>query len=251
MDSFYGPAPLHHTLLAGEDFTGITAQTLHLKHFDRGAILLQTTYPGIEHKCLKVEELSQKLAPKGADMLVDCIKNRLYLNDSESSPPKSLKGILDTVHTTKSRPAPKIKTADRFINWTTSSAEEIMRRHRIIGPLWNLIKEDDTNRNDRRVIWSSGFLPTSVHPDINLPIGQPVISKSSSLLQDICIRTCDNRLLKIRSIKIEGGEEEEPFKAARQARIHEPSSMSAGGPLFRSQISSVLPDQCQSRGISP
>ena len=196
---------------------------------------------------MKVEELSQKLAAEGADMLADCIRDSLYLFDPTLSQTKTSDGISDISQLTKSRPAPKITKADQFIDWTTNNVEEITRKHRVIGPLWSLIKEADSSRNDKRVIWSSGFSPTSVHPDIDLAIGQPVVMKSQSLSRDIYVRTCDDQILKIRSIKVEGGDENEPFRAALRARIHEPNSVSANGPLFRGQVLSVLPDQYKSQ----
>lgn len=79
MDRFRGPAPLHHTLLQGRETTGVTLQTLHPKHFDDGEIIAQTPYPGIKHGAKTVEELRDLLAPIGAQMLVQAIKDRSFV----------------------------------------------------------------------------------------------------------------------------------------------------------------------------
>ncbi len=239
--SFHGPAPLHHTLLSGEEYTGVTIQTMHPKHFDQGTILFQTPSPGLEHRCDTVEDLSQILAIKGADMLVDCLQNRLYLYGSILPiPPKSWDSV-DISKAANARYAQKVTTADRFVDWKTWSSQDVMRRHRVIGPLWSLTKPDEHNHKGRRLIWSTGFQPTSQVTDINLPVGQPVVI-SHDLSRNVYVQTCDQKLLKIGQIKIEGGKEAEPFKAALRADMHDHKTMNADGPLLRSQLLSSLPE---------
>lgn len=231
--SFHGPAPLHHTLLSGSKFAGVTVQTLHPKHFDRGTILYQTPKPGIEHRCSNVPELSRMLAPRGASMLVDCIKNNLYLSSSFTTE----RDTLENSHNQRSesiRAAPKIKPADRFIDWNSWTAEEILRRNRVIGPLWSLVQLD--NRSTKRVIWSGGFEPTLKAPGSDLPFGQPTIQDSSFVSDEVCIRTCDDQLLKIYDITIEGGRQSKPVAAAKRAGLHQPRSPGSQSPLFRNQL---------------
>ena len=247
IESFHGPAPLHHTLLSGTDLTGITVQTLHPRHFDQGKILLQTPQPGIPHKCRNVEQLSEKLAPEGANLLMDCLKNRLYLDDSSCRDSSRCSDTSNITRTLKTRHAPKVTKADRFINWTTWSAEEILLKQRTIGPLWSSTKMDAHIHNEKRVIWSTGFERTVCRPDIDLPVGQPVVTNSHSQSPDVYVRTCDNQVLKVGPIKIEGHGEAEAFHAVKQARMQDPNPVKADGPLFRTQISSTLPDHYQFR----
>lgn len=241
--SFYGPAPLHHTLLSGEKFTGLTVQTLHPQHFDQGRVLLQTPQPGLQHDCQNVEELSQMLAPKGADMLLDYLRNSLYLDGSTLPDFSKSRSNSDTMKAANARPAPKITTADRFIDWTRLRAKDILLRHRIIGPLWNAIKEYENSPREKRVIWSTGFESTINPPDVNLPIGQPAVMGSHCNSRKVYVRTFDNQVLKINQMKIEGGEQAEPFKAALRARMHDPDTIEVDGPLFKNKVSSILPVQ--------
>jgi methionyl-tRNA formyltransferase len=236
--SFYGPAPLHHTLLTGSTYTGVTVQTLHPKHFDRGTILLQHPSPGIKHNCRNVEDLSQSLGTKGGNMLVDCIRNRMYLYGSHVVPENTANEprILG-------KHAPKITAADRFIDWTAWSGEEIRRRHEVIGPLWSLVKVDNDSQNLRRIIWSVGFESTFYRPDHELPVGQPIIIGYPSPSRVVYVRAYDGQVLTVRELKIEGGLQAQPFEAARKARINERETDQKDGPLFRGQLLSSLPDQ--------
>ena len=238
--SFYGPAPLHHTLLTGCKLTGVTIQTLHPERFDRGSILLQTPFPGIEHKCRDVEQLSEKLALEGANMLVACIQNHLYLYGSKLPVPEQDQGSRVHSKASVARYAWKITTADRFIDWTRLSGDDILRRHRVIGPLWSATKCIERNQNERRIVWSAGFEVAEPFNTI-LPVGQPMVIGSRTSSRATYVRTCDDQVLKISQIKIEGGKQDEPLRAAVQARMHDPNAVTADGPLFRTQISSNLP----------
>ncbi|KAL6715012.1 Methionyl-tRNA formyltransferase [Lecanora helva] len=241
LPDFYGPAPLHHTLLTGTELTGITIQTLHPERFDQGNILLQTPQPGIKHVCDTVEQLSQSLARKGADMLIDCLRNRVYLRGSELPIPRQRSSDVDGFEARHARHAPKIRASDRFIDWESWDGQEILRRQKIIGPLWSLIK-GSRDRGERRVIWSTGFQPCFHRPDIDLPIAKPMVTGPQSQGRFTYIRTRDNQVLKIQEAKIEGGEQNEPLTAAIRAQLHNPATMNAAGPLFRSELLSSLPD---------
>jgi hypothetical protein len=140
--SFRGPAPLHHTLLTGETHAGVTLQTLHPEKFDHGAILAQTPQPGFEipnaSKCT-YQELLDFITPKAAQMLVQGIRDRLFIPDSDqcvSSQGTNLSSTAKPDHPL--RHAPKITADDRQINWNTMTAEEILRRDRVLGRLWNV-----------------------------------------------------------------------------------------------------------------
>ena len=232
---------MHHTLLSRSRLTGVTIQTLHPEYFDQGKIIRQTPAPGFEHDCENVKQLSQRLAPKGADLLLDCIVNYLYLDDLAT--PRS-PGSLDNSNVrdlTKARPAPKITAADRFLDWTHWTGEEIIRRHQVIGPLWSLIPVDDHSHSYRRIIWSTGFDDVNLAPDINLPIGQPMVIGSQFSPREVYVRACDGKILKIGQIKVEGGKQAEPLIAATRACINHPGTTSAGGLLFSYHMLKTLP----------
>ena len=170
-------------------------------------------------------------------MLLACIKSRLYLVDNDSP-----EEVRDVKQAAAARAAPKITSNDRFINWETWTAEEIMRRHHIIGPLWSSATFDDKDNSERRIIWSTGFDQTSDTPIVDVPVGQPVVIGSESSAQDVYVRTCDNRMLAIGEIKIEGGEQAKPIQAAKKAGMTDYSELRDHGRLFTAQISKDLPN---------
>jgi methionyl-tRNA formyltransferase len=141
--SFRGPAPLHHTLLAGETHTGVTLQTLHPEKFDHGAILAQTPPLKIPNasQCT-YQELLEFITPKAAEVLVQGIRDRLFIPDrnrqERSQHNDSGRGMSSSSSSETGRPlrhAPKITTEDRYIDWKKST-EDILRRDRVLGRLW-------------------------------------------------------------------------------------------------------------------
>ena len=182
-------------------------------------------------------ELLEQVAPAGADMLLTCIKSRLYLVGSDSP-----EEVRDVKQAAAVRAAPKITSNDRFINWETWTAEEILRRHRVIGPLWSSATFDEEGKSGRRIIWSTGFDQTSNTPIVDVPVGQPVVIGTESSALDVYVRTCDHKMLAIREIKIEGGEQAKPIQAAKKAGMADDSTLRDHGPLFTAQISMALPN---------
>lgn len=190
-------------------------------------------------------------------MLVDCIRNHLYLYGS------SLAGSSHAVpkHTADDsqyniRHASKLTAADRFIDWTAWTGKEIRRRHRVLGPLWSLAKDDDDSQALRRIIWSDGFQTLSHQPGsdppVVAPVGQPIVTGYPSRSRTVLVKTCDGEFLRISRMKIEGGNEAEPLKSAIKARMNAPNIIATDGSLFRTQILPTLPDQYrEARESSP
>ena len=168
-------------------------------------------------------------------MLLKCIKSRLYLVGNDI--PEEVRDFKDAA---AARAAPKITSNDRFIHWETWTAEEIMRRHRVIGPLWSSARFNEDTKSERRIIWSTGFAQTSDTPIIDVPVGQPVVIGTESSAQNVYVRTCDNRMLAIREIKIEGGGQAKPIQAAKRAGMANDSTLREHGRLFMAQISMAL-----------
>ena len=231
--SFHGPAPLHHTLLSSSKFAGVTVQTLNPKRFDKGKIIAQTPQPGWEHNSRTVAALSDQLGTQGADMLVDCIRSRLYLYNlthSESPLTDEDKNLNEAVVGTQIRHAPKITKRDTFVDWNIMTAADILQRHDIIGPLWNIV-------GAKRVIWSGGFRSSSRSPTDRMSVGQPFVRDLDPVAY---IRTCDDQILQFQEIQFEGGVRLEPFRGAAKAGMLNPSFQD-DGLLFKFPISSTLP----------
>ena len=190
-------------------------QTLHPNKFDQGSILAQTPYPGFVHHSSTVPELLMVTASEGAKLLLHCIKARLFV-----PPTAHFATAQDDQKPATARPAPKIRTEDRFVDFNSCTAHDILRRHRVIGPLWSYSEKSANNKSrQRRIIWSTGFELIGDGPKLNYPPGQPYTVGLNSLSQATYIQTCDDQVLKIDRIKIDGGEEDEPLRAATRANI--------------------------------
>ena len=175
-------------------------QTLHRKTFDHGTVLHQTPYPGIEHNSHSVEDLRKLTAQEGAEMLRQCIQRRTFV-----PPLQDVGWYQGKESATQPRPAPKITTEDRHIDWQTWSAAKILRRQQIIGPLWNTIDSPSQGQSrPKRIIWANGFKRVPQDVPHSLRPGCPVIAGVPSDIQQVLVPTCDRQVLAIKEIKIEG-----------------------------------------------
>lgn len=234
--SFRGPAPLHHVLLSGDKNIGISLQTLHPTKLDHGEILAQTEYPGFEHLCSTVPQLVAMVAPKGAEMLVKGLIDRVYVPPTQhvGSPQIENGGR-------KLRHAAKITPEDRHIDWDTWTADRILRTHQVLGPLWNITQTSHADRiHEKRIIWAAGFRkaqdPMHIFPESGHPIVRGLFSKTKSL----CIRTCDGHTLFVDQVKVEGGATCLAWHAIqRYGMVPLPSNISNGEhdfALFRAKL---------------
>lgn len=236
--SFRGPAPLHHTLLAGRRYTGITLQTLHEKHFDHGVILDQTPPPGLEipnPDTCTVQDLLAVVAPKGAEMLVQGIRNRLYVPPLKPAGWRAAaQGEGDLIH------AAKITPADRHVDWRSWSSQTIRRRLRVLGPLWNTaltpgksFKSDSPTFQSKRIILndieevadrvpgSEAFALLPGVPFIRGPVPTHLPKGDKSLY----VYSSDGKLLRLREVKVEGDQANNGFVAALKARMLSPRTV--------------------------
>ncbi|KAL8759857.1 MAG: hypothetical protein Q9184_003510, partial [Pyrenodesmia sp. 2 TL-2023] len=219
LPEFRGPAPLHHTLLRSRTRTGVTLQTLHPTNFDRGTIVEQTPPPGIEHGTETVEELRNLLAPIGAQMLVQALMDGTFV-----LPNQRISMINGNPSPTEPSYAHKIGPKDRHIDWTTWTASDILRRHKIIGPLWNITEahvKDRMGQHEaaKRIIWDHGFRLLEEDCHIHPPIGHPVVVGLHAPTQKVYIRTCDGNILVADKVKIEGQNTAEASLAARRTGL--------------------------------
>jgi hypothetical protein len=119
----------------------VSLQTLDEAAFDHGVVLKQTAAPGLaiqqrdndnsnnnnNSDTETVASLLERLAPMGAKMLVDGLREGLHV------PP------LADVAWTPGFPvahAPKLGPADRQFDWRSWTAAHVLRRDSVLGPLW-------------------------------------------------------------------------------------------------------------------
>lgn len=115
-----GPAPIFHTIMAGDEVTGVTVMQIRPHRFDVGPILSQETFH-IQKK-LTSDELGAVLAVKGAQMLVDTLKT-LY---------EKIQNKLEQ-RTTGATFAPKINTSMSWLVWEEQTTDNIDCLYRAIG----------------------------------------------------------------------------------------------------------------------
>ena len=214
-------------------------QTLHPKDFDRGTILAQTPYPGLSHEATNVNQLEALITPKAAEMLVQGIRDRIFV-----PPLHDVGWHEDDPQLTELRHAPKITPEDRHIDWGKWTAEEILRRHQVIGPLWNFAQSSAAGKiRTQRIIWPSGFskLP---HSDENiLRPGHPILQSLDFPAENprsLLIRTCDGFTLQTDEVKIEGGRVENASVACKRAGmiglLDILENLPQGSSFFRSRL---------------
>ncbi|EAL88547.2 methionyl-tRNA formyltransferase family protein, putative [Aspergillus fumigatus A1163] len=241
LPDFRGPAPLHHTLLAGRTKTGVTLQTLHVKHFDHGVILQQTPAPGFEipnPDTCTVPELLNIVAPKGAEILLDGIRKGLFVPPIEDAGWRASQGDEPLIH------AAKIKPEDRHIDWVNWTWKDISRRNRVLGPLWNktLAVSDPTSGNplfrQRRVILSEMEEVDTIKgcEAFSLIPGLPFVDSAHPIDRQqgkgLYVFTRDGKLIQIYQMKVEGEQNADGVRAALKARMLSDRTFHSGAADF-------------------
>lgn len=228
---------MHHILLCGEKNIGLSLQTLHAEKFDEGQILAQSEYPGFKHSCSNVPDLLATVAPKAAEMLVKGLRDLVYVPPMQEVGWPKTRGSIQPV-----RHAPKITREDSHIDWDTWPAERILRTHRVVGPLWNVIKAFKEGETlSKRVIWSDGFKKFPDPIDVALGPGHAAVYGLQSGPRSVVIKTCDNNTLQVYNVKIEGAREttsaDREFKKLGIVEYpRDPSAVISNFAMFRERL---------------
>ncbi|MEE6503618.1 hypothetical protein FKM82_004876 [Ascaphus truei] len=115
-----GPAPIIHTVLHGDENTGVTIMQIRPKRFDVGPIIMQEKFP-VPPRCT-AKELEAVLSKHGAEMLISVLKNLPQCLELSREQPKE--GVTF---------APKLTAAMSCVRWEEQSPEQIVRLERAIG----------------------------------------------------------------------------------------------------------------------
>jgi methionyl-tRNA formyltransferase len=186
-----GPAPIHHTLLKQRSKTGITIQTLHPEHFDRGQILAQTPAPGLDvPEDATTADLIASLGEQGGEMLVDLLKSQAYI------PPLQDAGWYGSSSGPVSY-AEKLTKTHSYIDLSAASADDIITRHRALGDLWCYLSPQ---RSGERVILHK-IQQTSV---VDTTPREPGFIVLEGLI-GVGIKTADGSVLDVTSCTVSGG----------------------------------------------
>lgn len=174
----------------------------------------------------------------GADMLVAAIRDKLFV-----PPLRPVKSWVDGESTDELRHAPKIQKEDMHVDWRQWDANVIDRRNRILGPLWSFAvaqsgKDGEAQIRKMRIIMDY-LKPVDVkHEETLLKIQQRLGLSSKdippatpfALLEDInrgagdgsqpiFVKTCDEEILQIDTIKVEGSKVAPAYRASMKAKL--------------------------------
>ncbi|KAK2178600.1 hypothetical protein NP493_538g04039 [Ridgeia piscesae] len=115
-----GASPIMHTILSGDEVTGISIIEIRPHHFDIGPLLMQSRYPVPENCTTK--QLEQFLAGQGSHMLLYAFQNVLNLERREHEQ----KHIGVTY-------AHKLTAMNAHVDWENQKPEEIDAQFRALG----------------------------------------------------------------------------------------------------------------------
>ncbi|RMZ66054.1 hypothetical protein GMOD_00005121 [Pyrenophora seminiperda CCB06] len=137
LPDLHGPAPIEHAIVKRRQYTGVTIQTLHPRHFDQGTVLAQTPHPGVAiHRGTTAPELERQLARTGAELLVDVLTLRKFV------PPLDSAGWYATSNGPVSH-APKTTKQDRFIDFEQHTLADILAKQNAFGDTWCTLPNGD------------------------------------------------------------------------------------------------------------
>ncbi|KAM5352460.1 hypothetical protein ACJ41O_005183 [Fusarium nematophilum] len=220
-----GPAPIHHAILNGYQHTGVSLQTLDDKAFDHGTVLSQTPRPGIQiPPGCTVQELTSLLAPIGAQMLVHGLRGGVHVPPRQNAGWKS-----EDLNDEPLAHAPKVTKADGQVNWAEWTAEEFVRRIRVLGSVWTHVanKEGQEKRliiQDAEVMLPEdvavhGGLASFVQKLGTETVGSPYEAMLSDQRDGSCsIQLSNGDLVRVRRVKEEGKPERDAMVALKSFR---------------------------------
>ncbi|EGU87006.1 hypothetical protein FOXB_02400 [Fusarium oxysporum f. sp. conglutinans Fo5176] len=212
-----GPAPIHHAILKGYDYTGISLQTLDHRIFDHGTILSQTSRPGISiPPGCTVQELTSLLAPIGAQMLIQGLRDGVYV------PPRQNTGWrAEELSDEQLVHAPKVTKADGHIKWTKWTGDDIVRRVRVLGSVWThaVNKKGDKKRlifQDAETISSKDIgnhgAKVRLLEDTGVVLETLIWDQGDG---SCAIRTLDDSVIRVKKIKEEGKSQRDAMAGLR------------------------------------
>ncbi|KAH7262086.1 formyl transferase [Fusarium tricinctum] len=202
-----GPAPVHHAILKGYEYTGVSLQTLDDREFDHGTVLSQTSRPGISvPPGSTVQELTNLLAPIGAQMLVQGLRDGVHVPPRQD---KSWKG--EELNEERLSHAPKVTKANGHVKWTTWTADEIVRRVRVLGSVWThaVNKKGETKRlifQDAECVSLEDVRADGTEVQFiegsELGVFKTLVSDRGN--GSCAVRASDNNVIRVKRIKEEG-----------------------------------------------
>ncbi|CAG9795062.1 unnamed protein product [Diatraea saccharalis] len=183
-----GAAPIIHTLLHGDQQTGVSLMRIKANVFDVGEIISQRKIA--VSKDIKLPELTEQLSDIGADMLVECI--RLLPDSLVKAQPQSNYGVTY---------ARKINKSISEVRWTEMKATDVYNLYRAVYGLYPL----SSKFRDKTVKLFGAFLDhTEEIEKSHLPIGTLKYCHKVNAIKVLCK---DMKYICFKSIRIVGKRE--------------------------------------------
>lgn len=226
LPQFRGAAPLNWTIIDGHTHTGVSLQTLHPSKFDHGLVLDQTPEPGIaipDPTKVTAHDLRLLLAPLGADMLVNALRNKLYLRP-----------YLAKSATRLASHAPKILPSMKMFKPSEDYVGLILRKNRAMPRLWaKAVSMHLDQEETKRVIFGTRMRKAdtedlSAHETLavvdDIPVGIPfALLKSTENISTgshpIFVKAKGNGLLVIPDLLVAGAPLGPAAAAAAKAKL--------------------------------
>ncbi|KAL7942176.1 formyl transferase [Trichoderma barbatum] len=133
-----GPAPIHHAMMRGDGYTGVSLQTLDPKAFDHGIVLSQTPSPGLPIPAgATLQGFTESLANVGAEMLVQGLRDGLHV------PPYTDAGwMAKQLKDDGLDHAPKVGKGESQISWSEWTTSHFERFVNIFKTVWTHARND-------------------------------------------------------------------------------------------------------------
>lgn len=193
LPAYRGPAPIQHTLLNGEQETGVCVINMLKKKegIDAGGIWGFTRVP--VPKEATFTSLQETLACEGGKLLVSVMRDMRA--GKASLQPQPISSTLSH--------APKISMADALLNFETMSAENIVQRYRAISHQRPLLTHMPVSHKSLQLHNPSVWSPSSSLEPMALPTqpGSAVYHKPSKALLVGC---SNNSVLSVPRVKQDG-----------------------------------------------
>lgn len=204
---YKGASPIQYALLNQDDYTGVTVQTLHPSKFDHGSIVAETDPLKIDDLLakgpisnfdldtpIKTATLMDQLGLRGASLLKQVIMQQLYLKDQH---------VVRKNTGYEASYAPKIIPEMKHINWEKDTAEGLLNKLQVLGPIFahKEVGNKDKKTSLKRVIFHEFNVSTLDKSNELQSPGHFMFDEDEKC---IYVRCKDNKYLRVNQLQFEG-----------------------------------------------
>ncbi|SMR60798.1 unnamed protein product [Zymoseptoria tritici ST99CH_1E4] len=205
LPDFRGPAPTQRALLEGRRETGVSLQTMHPERFDAGKVLDRRKVDVPENA--GVGDMIGILGPLGAEMLGNYVSSNAFAGGVRGH-----EDVMQDEENPKSSYAAKLTKQDQHVDWTTWTAEQVVRYDRVLGNLWDMstyrscLPDKANVKGDKRVTFQGPWSVFKPEKDVFVVYDEEgvVLCQNSYKERHLALETADGLLVSPASATIEG-----------------------------------------------